>query len=343
MCHHVGLLNNDSVDNDSNSSSDGGAYRLYVVSVSWAFSTLSTVGYGDVSAAQTSEYIFSVVMMAVGVAFYTGIVGTVINVVSNLNKSSKNKAEKRQKLETFCHDHHIPKTLTCKLFDQLEYGFANFNETNGASYELDLILDNLNQSLRVETLAFLYRDLIKTMTYFKGKPLAFTVSVVTQLKPRIAYPDDKIVQEHEPSDSMYFLKTGTAMWQKRVVVSSKGLTPVRTKTLSGYTVAGGFFGEIGCLLNQPRSATVVAVILCELYSLDRKKLLEVMAEFPAFGEEVRDTAMHRLSKETVTVAPDLGVVALAALEAKGKDKATEVATTTTRDGPACVPSMQIAE
>ena len=60
--------------NGSNSSSDGGAYRLYVVSVYWAFSTLSTVGYGDVSAAQTSEYIFSVVMMAGIIQYNTFVV-----------------------------------------------------------------------------------------------------------------------------------------------------------------------------------------------------------------------------------------------------------------------------
>ena len=41
----------------------------YIASLYWAFSTLTTVGYGDISARSPQEQIYSMVMMLLGVSW----------------------------------------------------------------------------------------------------------------------------------------------------------------------------------------------------------------------------------------------------------------------------------
>jgi CRP-like cAMP-binding protein len=48
----------------------------------------------------------------------------------------------------------------------------------------------------------------------------------------------------------------------------------------GTLEAGSYFGEYGCLLGEPRTATVVALSFCELYSLSRSNLEEVGEHWP---------------------------------------------------------------
>jgi hypothetical protein len=49
------------------------------------------------------------------------------------------------------------------------------------------------------------------------------------------------------------------------------------------------------LLNTVRNDTIVAVVLTELYSLHRRKLLEIMSEFPDWADEVKNKALARLN------------------------------------------------
>jgi hypothetical protein len=72
--------------------------KLYLMSVYWSFTTLSTVGYGDISAKSMWELGFSLVMMMFGVAFYSAIAGTVINMISAWGADQKEMNGKRDKL-----------------------------------------------------------------------------------------------------------------------------------------------------------------------------------------------------------------------------------------------------
>jgi hypothetical protein len=57
--------------------------RLYLVSLYWAFTTLTTVGYGDIAAFSDSEIILSLIWMLFGVGIYSFIIGSLTSVLSN--------------------------------------------------------------------------------------------------------------------------------------------------------------------------------------------------------------------------------------------------------------------
>ena len=64
---------------------DASNFSVYVASIYWAFSTLTTVGYGDISAETDLERIVAIFWMLLGVAFYTFVIGQLTALISNIN------------------------------------------------------------------------------------------------------------------------------------------------------------------------------------------------------------------------------------------------------------------
>jgi voltage-gated potassium channel Kch len=56
--------------------------RLYLAGLYFAITTLTTVGYGDISAGTTGEYIICILWMMFGVGFYSLLAGTLSSVLT---------------------------------------------------------------------------------------------------------------------------------------------------------------------------------------------------------------------------------------------------------------------
>ena len=67
----------------------------------WSFSTLTTVGYGDITGFTTTEKIFSMVVMAIGVTWYAFIVSSMSSIIAGFDTYNARMREKSQKLNSF--------------------------------------------------------------------------------------------------------------------------------------------------------------------------------------------------------------------------------------------------
>lgn len=54
---------------------------LYLAALYWAFTTATTVGYGDFSATTELEMVFAILWMIVGVGFYSYAVGSLSSIM----------------------------------------------------------------------------------------------------------------------------------------------------------------------------------------------------------------------------------------------------------------------
>ena len=61
---------------------DAGNSVLYLASIYWAFTTLTTVGYGDINSYTVTEQIVAIIWMCFGVAFYSFTIGNLTSLVS---------------------------------------------------------------------------------------------------------------------------------------------------------------------------------------------------------------------------------------------------------------------
>ncbi|KAM0344441.1 hypothetical protein ACHAPU_007625 [Fusarium lateritium] len=127
-------------------------------------------------------------------------------------------------------------------------------------------------------------DRIRSFPLFMSAPEEFLVAIGNHLKPQIQSPNDHIVTEGDEAKAMYWLVRGV------VAVTSRDGEAVYAELNPG-----SFFGEIGVLMEMPRTATIVARTKCLLLVLKKEDLHAVIPRFPDMEKAIREEAQERLN------------------------------------------------
>jgi voltage-gated potassium channel len=121
--------------------------------------------------------------------------------------------------------------------------------------------------------------LVAKLPIFGDLDAAVIASIARLLQPRAMPKDSVVIRRGEPAHGMYFVLSG----EVEVHV------PNRSVRLG----QGSYFGEMALLSERPRSATVVAVVDCELLELGSAEFKRVCAEYPLLKERVEAEAARR--------------------------------------------------
>ncbi|GMH52259.1 hypothetical protein TL16_g01193 [Triparma laevis f. inornata] len=278
----------------------------YIASLYWAFSTLTTVGYGDISAKTIGEQLFSMLMMMLGVSWYAYIVGSMSTIMTSFDRQNKQVREKMESVNIFVRDAKLPATLAKKVRNFFEYSIQRRN--NGLfSYDADEILSELSAALKNEIITHVERDLIERIPFFKEKSLSFIADCIQLMQPMVVHENDFIIKEGAAADEMYFLIKGRAA----VFYGAK-----KVKAL----VEGSYFGEIGCIMGGIRRAGIKAITTCELQCLNRRNLNNLLGEYPEVGDELKGIAKRRMHQVRVTTRQKNVTSIKKLLEARQKKK-----------------------
>ncbi|RDA93254.1 hypothetical protein CP533_6514 [Ophiocordyceps camponoti-saundersi (nom. inval.)] len=127
-------------------------------------------------------------------------------------------------------------------------------------------------------------DRIRSFPLFQSAPGEFLIAIGNHLKPQIHAPNDHVVTEGDDAKAMYWLVRGV------VAVTSRDGEAVYAELQPG-----AFFGEIGVLMNMPRTATIVARTKCLLLVLKKEDLQLVLPRFPDMERAILEEAQERLN------------------------------------------------
>lgn len=144
---------------------DWGWGRKYVLALYFTFTTLTTVGFGDVTPATTNERWFTIAAMLIGVAFYSYILATVSSMVTSNDAKSAIYSERMDQLTSWMLHHHFD----AKLRRRTRAFFKRYYAQRSAINERT-ILENLAPSLQDEISQFLLHDYVKEHTLFRELP-----------------------------------------------------------------------------------------------------------------------------------------------------------------------------
>lgn len=106
---------------------------------------------------------------------------------------------------------------------------------------------------------------------FEGLPQADLEYIAEKTKIRQFFPDEIVVFQGQPSNSLFVLTNG--------IVTVKNITSEHENVLA-YLMPGNTFGEVGILENQPRSATVTALSEVDLLVIQREDFLHILQRYP---------------------------------------------------------------
>jgi len=137
-----------------------GPYEVYIHAFYFVVTTMTTVGYGDMSANTTVERIFCIVLMVLGVIVFTFISGALSSVLSNFDSSTAAAAEQQLYVNKLKIAYSIDDTLYNKIYN---HGRKN---VNNAEAGLDYFVEALPYDLRLSVTLCMYSELFKMHVLF---------------------------------------------------------------------------------------------------------------------------------------------------------------------------------
>ncbi|KAK4658385.1 hypothetical protein QC762_101370 [Podospora pseudocomata] len=127
-------------------------------------------------------------------------------------------------------------------------------------------------------------DRIRSFPLFMSAPDDFLAAIISHLKLQLHSAHDHILTEGDEAKAMYWLVRGV------VAVTSRDGEAVYAELKPG-----AFFGEIGVLMDMPRTATIIARTKCMLAVLKKEDLQAELPKYPEMGTAIRQEAQERLS------------------------------------------------
>ena len=254
----------------------------YLRALYWCVTTLTTVGYGDVTPSTHAQIIYTMVVMVLGVGVYGYVIGNAAQLIANIDIAKAHYLAIMDRLATFMRYRNIPLSLQRRIYDYYQYLWEN-----RMVYDEATVLQELPDSLRTEVSLVLKRDFIEKVPFLQGASHELTRELALELRPVVFTPGDYVFRAGEIGRHMYFISRGAVD-----IIAADG------KTLYNTLRDGDFFGEIALLFSQPRTASVRAVDYCDMYLLDKETFARVLAHYPAFERHMQDVAKQRQEQDS---------------------------------------------
>jgi len=175
--------------------SDHSYFDLYIISIYWFLTTVTTVGYGDVSAFTTSEKLYNLIIMSFGVIMYSFAIGSLTTIVTNLDAKTAEVNQKLQILSSLRTEFKIENEIYEKVRKVIKFDLWKMQTDNNDFLQL------LPNKLRNELSQIIHDNVIKKFIFFQNKNNDFVAIVSQLLRPirlnqnEILYNQLEIIEE----------------------------------------------------------------------------------------------------------------------------------------------------
>ncbi|XP_071497085.1 uncharacterized protein [Diadema antillarum] len=255
-------------------------WHEYIISLYWAAATMTSTGYGDISAHTTVGRAIALGAMLVGLLLYGYCLSSIAATLANGDAPRVGFQEKLFAVQEFMKRHNLDTELQQRVINYLSLVFRRHrNETIPGG---ERIMHDMPIQLQQD---IAYQDVEETLSkvpLFKECDCNFLRMLALKLHVYIFMPGDVIVYQGDMGREMYFIRRGTCE-----VLSKDG------KHVMSNIGPGQYFGEVGLIFGDYRTATVRAASYCELLMLKRVDLDEVLQHFPLIEKQFSDAATNQ--------------------------------------------------
>jgi hypothetical protein len=133
--------------------------QRYLAAFYWSFTTMSTVGYGDITATTSMERMFAIVSMITGSFFFSVIMTHVMTELENSNMHHNALNHKMYTVKMFVNDLQLNKTERRSVL-------GYFRTQDVKPYDERELLFEMPFDMRNRILQYLYKDLFANVPIF---------------------------------------------------------------------------------------------------------------------------------------------------------------------------------
>ncbi|GBG00035.1 voltage-gated ion channel [Raphidocelis subcapitata] len=242
----------------------------YVTSMYWAYTTMTTVGYGDISSVTVAEKVWAIVTMIGSGFFFSFVVGRMASVVVKLDSVRNAQSERLETVTTFLKDVDLPRALSKRVLDF-------FKKQQVKPYDRQQVLAMLPFELRSKILRQLYAGIIARVPLLRtmAHDDVFLTDVCVRLQHYTCTRDSFIYQRGEVGGDVFILVRGEVH-----VLDADG------ETLLLKIPEGSVFGEETVLRHMEgfprakRADNVWCATPCTLLRIAQEDMTDMLERYP---------------------------------------------------------------
>ena len=261
---------------------DSSNVELYIISFYWTLTTVTTVGYGDITAGTTIERIYNLFIMSFGVLLYSFAIGSLSSIVSTLDQKSEEMNQKLQILSSIKKEFNLEQNIYDKVRKVIKYDLSRNQK------DKMVFLQELPNKLRIELSQIMHDKVIQNFYFFRDQPSDFFAYVAPLLKPVKFSQNDYLYKCQDMIDEMYFVAKGTVIFCLEKRYGEKEIREIKKNNN---------FGEIEMCLNEKLSFNIkIKSRNCELFVLKKNDFLRLSVNFKEFIESFLHKSLMKYLK-----------------------------------------------
>lgn len=262
--------------------------EVYLICIYFVFTTLTTIGYGDITPSNDCEKVFVLVLISFGVGFYSYLISSFSNSVKSNDQASMLLKAKNKGIKEFCKAIRLPEHLMIRVKNHLK---LNLTKGYTETVHIENLLNELPSNIKHCILNHVYNGIVEGIQFFRNKPNTFVNSIARCLQLSSYDFNNILYEENDSPEEVFFIKSG------KVVLKVNSTIPFRVY------FQGAYFGEIEIFFGTYReSSASICSKNAEIYSLSKREFLQVLEEYEDVYEGVKNIAEARKNKHAQSIS-----------------------------------------
>lgn len=233
----------------------------WVTALYWAITTMTTIGYGDISATTQAERGVACIVMIMGCGFFAWSTGTITSVLTTKAACKVRFSDKLEELAEFMGARALSPELRAKIrcFYMLKFPTMKIFDEEG-------ILEDLPGGLANQVRVELFRDVVQKCVLFQSMDAMTRNEICIRLISEYKTEGIQLTWQGEIPDALYIVRFGS-------VTVSVNATPI----MDAHT--GDMFGEnalLGLTPDGRRNRSSFAKTMCEVCVLRKGDLNDLL-------------------------------------------------------------------
>ncbi|KAL7047399.1 hypothetical protein ACKWTF_002890 [Chironomus riparius] len=267
--------------------------EAYITALYFTFSSLTSVGFGNVSANTSYEKIFCVIMMLIGALMHAVVFGNVTAIIQRMYARRSQYHSKWRDLKDFVALHQMPNELKQRMQDYFQTVWSmnhgiDINET----------LKEFPEELRGDVSMHLHREILQ-LPIFEAASQGCLKLLSLHIKTNFCAPGEFLIHKGDALAYIYYICNGSMeVMQNNMVVAILGKGDLVGCDISINMMHNGQTGNSGggnqdLILKS--SSDVKALTYCDLKCIHISGLIEVLRLYPEYQQEFANDIQHDLT------------------------------------------------